>query len=74
MIMSVHTIRFRQRIHTKLSVILIILTTVLLSGHGAYQYLTLRSTSLLHLNVLAESISERLAVNLADPIWNMTTG
>jgi len=61
---------FRRQIQTRMGLTLIILTTVLLSGYGGYQYVTLRSSSLARLNALADTTSARLAESLANPIWN----
>ena len=49
---------------------LIVVTTMLLSVYGGYQYVTLRASSLERLNALAESVSARLAENLIEPVWN----
>ena len=70
MMQSSQQIPFKRRIQTRISATLIVVTTILLSGYGAYQYATLRTSSLARLNALAESISSRLAENLVEPIWN----
>ena len=68
---SIRKIPFRRRIQTRISVTLIIVTTILLAGYGAYQYLTTRAISLSRLNALADSIIARLAENMIEPLWNM---
>ena len=48
---------------------LMVLTTLILSGFGAYEYHALRTNSLLRLNDLAENASARLIENLVEPLW-----
>ena len=67
-------INSRQRsIQTKIGIILIVMTTLILSGFGVYQFVTLRSSKLAAINTLAEHALDRLAKNLAIPLWGYET-
>ena len=60
----------RKCIQMKISAMLIVMTTLALSGYGVYQYGMLRANSLARLNELADNVSARLAENLITPLWN----
>jgi len=62
---------WKNRLQIKIGLTLVALTTLILAGFGVYQYLTLKSESILGLNILAENALERLAANVATPLWNM---
>ena len=67
-------INSRQRsIQTKIGIILIVMTTLILSGFGVYQFVTLRSSKLAAINTLAEHALDRLAKNVAIPLWGYET-
>ena len=67
-------INLRQRsIQTKIGIILIVMTTLILSGFGVYQFVTLRSSKLAAINTLAEHALDRLAKNVAIPLWGYET-
>lgn len=61
---------WRDSIQIKISVMLIVLTTLMLSGFGIYQYLALRSRKITELTTLAEVVKARLAENLTVPLWD----
>ncbi len=62
--------QWRSSIQLKISLILIVMTTLMLSGFAVYQYVGLKSQKLAELTALAEVVKERLAENLAAPMWN----
>ena len=63
----------QHSIQTKIGIILIVMTTLILSGFGVYQFVTLRSSKLAAINTLAEHALDRLAKNLAIPLWGYET-
>ena len=62
--------RWSQSLQFKIGITLILLTTLVLAGFGVYQYLLSRAEKLVHLTYVADSALERLAYNLAMPLWN----
>lgn len=52
---------WRNSMQIKISVMLIVLTTLMLSGFGVYQYLALKSRKIAELTTLAEVVKARLA-------------
>lgn len=58
------------RLQTKVGVLLMCITTVLLGGFGVYRYFTLRAEMVRDLDELADATLERLAQNLAKPTWD----
>ena len=63
----------QHSIQTKIGIILIVMTTLILSGFGVYQFVTLRSSKLAAINTLAEHALDRLAKNVAIPLWGYET-
>ena len=63
-------IRRTQSISFKIGLTMILLITLILSGFGLYQYLSLRTERLANLNNVADDMIERLARNLLMPLWN----
>ena len=61
---------FKKHIQMKISAMLVVMTTLVLSGYGVYQYWALQSSSLTRLNELADNVSARLAESLKQPLWN----
>ena len=65
------TIRWVDRIETKVSFFLVLITTLLLVGFGAYNVYNSRTSLVEDLTTLANSSSEQLSINLALPLWNL---
>ena len=65
--------RRTQSISFRISLTMILLITLILSGFGLYQYLSLRHEKMVYLTNVADSTIERLAQNLAAPLWNFDT-
>ena len=63
------TFQRTSSLQIKIGSLLVLLTTCLFSVYGAYQYVELKSASLTELNELADTIVEKLASNLAAPLW-----
>ena len=61
------------RIQTKIGVSLLIIITTILTGYGAYQYVTLKADSAATLDQLLHAAKERLTASLELPLWNMDT-
>ena len=59
-----------QSLQFKIGGALILLTTLVLMGLGAFQYLTIRSENRTMLNATADAVIARLAENLAGPMWS----
>ena len=59
-----------QSLQFKIGGSLVLLTTLVLIGLGAFQYLTIRSENRAMLNGTADSVIVRLAENLAGPMWS----
>ncbi len=62
---------FKQSIQLKIGITIIVLTTLILSGFGIYQYLALQSNAIMSLNNSAERTIERLAETLIKPLWDL---
>ncbi len=54
----------------KIGLILIILTTLILSGFGIYQYRTLKSREVAYLNDLGDTLPDKLVENVTLPFWD----
>ena len=65
------TIRWVDRIETKVSFFLVLITTLLLIGFGAYNVYNSRTNLVESLTTLADTSSEQLSINLALPLWNL---
>ncbi len=65
------TIRWVDRIETKVSFLLVLITTLLLVGFGAYNVFNSRTNLVEGLTTLADTSSEQLSINLALPLWNL---
>ncbi len=63
-------IHWRNSIQMKISLILILLTTLLLSGFATYQYVGIKSTKMAELERLSRDVNKRLTNNLISPLWN----
>jgi len=62
---------WKNSLRTQIGLLLISLTTLVLLGSGAYQYIQIKKAKLAGLNHIAKSASERLSENLASPLWNL---
>lgn len=60
----------KRSIQFKIGLIVISLTTLILSAYGLYQYGEIRSRKMAELSMLADNVVEKLAENLAMPLWN----
>ncbi len=71
--MQQHTLRthWRQSLQFNIGIRLIVLTTLILSGFGVYQYVSLKSEKLAHLTYRADNTLKRLANNLVTPLWDI---
>ena len=58
-------------IQTKVSFLLVLVTTLLLAGFGAYNVFNFRNSLFTDLDTLAKSSSEQLSINLTLPLWNL---
>jgi methyl-accepting chemotaxis protein len=61
--------RWTQGLQFKLGISLIVLATLVLAGFGVYQYLMIRKERMALLRHTADAMIERLADNLAKPLW-----
>ena len=59
-----------QSLQFKLTLALILLTTLILAGFGVSQYVVLKTEKMTYLTNLADGMVTRLAQYLADPLWN----
>jgi methyl-accepting chemotaxis protein len=59
-----------QGLQCKIGTSLILVTTLVLAGFGAYQYWAMRTERMAELKNTADAMIERLATNLAEPLWN----
>jgi len=62
--------RFKAGIQTKIGVALILLTTMILSVYGMYQYIRLNSDKTAYLNELSQNTADRLSKSMISPLWN----
>lgn len=62
---------FRKSILAKISIIIILLSLVMLTGFGFYNYFTTRSMLQLEMENLLDITIDRLAQNLESPLWNL---
>ena len=60
---------WQQNLQVKIGGALVLLTTLVLIGLGTFQYLMILSEYRAMLNATADSVIERLAENLAGPMW-----
>lgn len=60
----------KNSIQFRIGAMLIILTTLILSGFGVHQYNTQQARETARLNDIALAVAEQLALNLNFPIWN----
>ncbi len=63
----------RHRLQSKISLIMVLLTTLILSAFGAYQYQQLQSRKYAELMTLANDTAEQLSENLVPFVWNYDT-
>jgi methyl-accepting chemotaxis protein len=63
------TMRWTQGLQFKLGISLIVLATLVLAGFGVYQYVMIREERMAVLRYTADAMIERLADNLAKPLW-----
>lgn len=68
--MAQQKLQVKRSIHTKIGMTLIILTTLILSGFGVYEYRQLTTQKMTFLNELADSTIQRLAQNALHPLWD----
>lgn len=62
---------FRKSILAKISAVIILLSLVMLTGFGCYNYYTTRTMLQTEMDRLAEITVDRLAQNLVSPLWNL---
>lgn len=62
-------IPWQQSLQFKIGGALVLLTTLVLISLGTFQYLMIRSENRAMLNATADSVIDRLAENLASPMW-----
>ena len=62
---------FRKSILTKISAIIIVLSLVMLTGFGCYNYYTTQTMLRIEMDRLADITVDRLAQNLESPLWNL---
>ncbi len=55
----------------KVSMILVLIITVIMTGFGIYDYTMSKNRLYEELNATGERVTKRLANNLAQPLWNM---
>ncbi len=67
-------IRRHNSIRTRMSVILIIQTTLILGLFGVYDYLSIQSRSVAELRQVAEATATRLSRSLVTPLWDLDNG
>jgi len=60
-----------RNIELKIGLMVISITTVILIGYGIHQYIELEKDQTDALNRISEMASDRLAQNLAGPMWDM---
>ncbi|MCP4693853.1 MAG: hypothetical protein GY859_37810, partial [Desulfobacterales bacterium] len=60
-----------MNIQKKMGVILVLVTTLTMSGLAAFNYFTAKSEMTRELNHISETAAVRLADNLVAPLWNM---
>ena len=63
----------KNSIQAKIGLLVIVMTTLILTGFGVYQFVTLRARKIAAIHVLAEHTLARLAENLAIPLWGYET-
>ncbi|OMH33283.1 HAMP domain-containing protein [Motiliproteus sp. MSK22-1] len=64
-------ISWSDSIQTRISVVLILLTTIIVSGFAFYNVLQTRQQMQSDLDELATNIAERLSGQLAEPLWSI---
>ncbi|MBU1056791.1 MAG: methyl-accepting chemotaxis protein, partial [Proteobacteria bacterium] len=64
-------VRFRKSILAKISIIIMLLSLVMLTGFGFYNYYTTRSMLQIEMEHLLDITVDRLAQNLEFPLWNL---
>lgn len=61
----------RTSIQSKIGIVLIMLTTVILSLYAGWEYISFRDRMTLELERLGRNVANRLADNLARPVWEV---
>ncbi|MCP4399119.1 MAG: HAMP domain-containing protein, partial [bacterium] len=71
--MQQHAVKthWRQSLQFNIGIRIIVITTLILSGFGMYQYVSLKSEKLAYLTYQADTTLQRLANNLVSPLWEI---
>ncbi|QLA16836.1 hybrid sensor histidine kinase/response regulator [Desulfolutivibrio sulfoxidireducens] len=62
-------VRFRDRLPVKLSLAIVVASSLVLAAFSLYEYQTIKSLRLLELRHLADRVTERLSHVLLSPMW-----
>ena len=69
----IQKVQWKNSLKTRIGLSLFIIITLILALFGVYQYTKIRSNSMQELHELADITVDRLAENLASPIWQLDT-